>query len=204
MSTAVIDVSQEKEVVKTEIPKYLIYEMYMGKPIYYRGYEEVLAGTKTLEQIMGDSTLQSWLKIRLGIVLSQHLESLGYEVFGGELGITFKKEGWRSADLAIYKYGMELTVKYAKISPQVAIEIDVQADTKSLGGEMKYVEEKTNQYLKHGTKKVIWIFTNAGAIMEATEQNNFQINSWDKDLEIMEGVSINIAQMIENRRKPTV
>jgi hypothetical protein len=205
MSTAVLDISQEKDDVKTEIPEYLIYEMYLGQPIYYRGYEEVLNGTKTFEQIMGDSSLQSWLKTRLTIILSPLLELVGYELFAGELGITFEKEGWRAADIAIFRAGeLELSAHYAKISPEIALEIDVQADSKNLGGDMKYIKTKTNQYLAHGTKKVIWIFTNAGAIMEATEQSNFQINSWDKDLEIMEGVTVNIAQMIENRRKPIV
>lgn len=198
-----LKVSPEKEAVKTEIPEYLIYEMYMGQPIYYKGYRDVLNGTKTFEQIMGDSSLQAWLKTRLTVLLATLFEEKGYEMFSGELGITYGKEGWRAADIAIYKAGMELTVQYAKISPEIAIEIDVQSDTKDLGGDMKYIKTKTNQYLSHGTKKVIWIFTNAGAVMESTKQNKFQIDSWEKDVEVMEGISFNIAQMLEARRTKT-
>ena len=33
-----------------EIPSYLIYEMDDGKPIYYKGYKEVLAGTKDFDR----------------------------------------------------------------------------------------------------------------------------------------------------------
>jgi hypothetical protein len=44
-----------------KVPSTLIYEMDEGKPIYYRGYKDVLNKTKTLEQIMGTSILQSLL-----------------------------------------------------------------------------------------------------------------------------------------------
>ena len=37
---------------KHEIPKSLIYEEYDGKPMYYRGYKDVLNQLKTTEEIM--------------------------------------------------------------------------------------------------------------------------------------------------------
>ena len=37
----------------------LIYEMDNGVPIYYRGYKEVLNYTKTVEEIIGSSFMQS-------------------------------------------------------------------------------------------------------------------------------------------------
>lgn len=192
----------ETKIAETEVPEYLIYEMYMGQPIYYRGYEEVLAGTKTFEQIMGDSSLQGWLKTWLGHIFINLLYEKGYEIIVGELGITFKKGDWRAADVAIFKVtNLELNNQYVKAVPEFIFEIDTKANTKQVGGYMKYVSDKTNQYLAHGVKKVFWIFTNAGAVMEAKEKDNFQVSSWDKDLVIMEGVSVNIAQMIENRRK---
>ena len=46
---------------KRNIPNYLVYEIMDGKPIYYRGYQSVLNKTKTLEQIMGCSSLQAVL-----------------------------------------------------------------------------------------------------------------------------------------------
>ncbi len=201
MTTAVLEIPSKKETAKTEIPEHLIYEMYMGQPIYYKGYRDVLNGTKTFEQIMGDSSLQAWLKTRLTVLLATLFEEKGYEMFSGELGITYGKEGWRAADIAIYKAGMELSVHYAKVSPEVAIEIDVQSDTQDLGGDMKYIKTKTNQYLSHGTKKVIWIFTNASAVMESTKQKKFQIDSWDKDVEVLDDIKFNIAEMLEARRQ---
>ena len=43
------------------VPDYLIYEIMDGKPIYYRGFREVLSGKKQAEEIMGSSLLQSYI-----------------------------------------------------------------------------------------------------------------------------------------------
>ncbi len=43
------------------IPPALIYEMWQGKPVYYRGYRDVLAGKKTIEEVMSCSDLQGVL-----------------------------------------------------------------------------------------------------------------------------------------------
>lgn len=40
----------------------LVYEVLDGRPLYYRGYEDVLAGKKIPEDIMGSSSLQ-WVLI---------------------------------------------------------------------------------------------------------------------------------------------
>lgn len=40
------------------IPDYLVYEVLDGQPLYYKGYQEVLAGRQKLEDIMGSSVLQ--------------------------------------------------------------------------------------------------------------------------------------------------
>ncbi|MBK8567253.1 MAG: hypothetical protein IPN76_29005 [Saprospiraceae bacterium] len=201
MTTAVLDITSKKGTAKSEIPEYLIYEVYMGQPIYYKGYRDVLNGTKTFEQISARNTLQSWLKTRISLGNITVVENSGYEVFMGKLGIDFGPTDWRCCDIAIYKAGIELTPYHVKFAPEIAIEIDVQSDTQDLGGDMKYIKTKTNQYLSHGTKKVIWIFTNASAVMESTKQKKFQIDSWDKDVEVLDGIKFNIAQMLEARRQ---
>lgn len=43
------------------IPPALIYEMWQGKPIYYKGYRDVLAGKKTIEEVISCSDLQGVL-----------------------------------------------------------------------------------------------------------------------------------------------
>ena len=51
------------------IPPALIYERWKGKPIYYKGYRDVLAGTKTLEEVMSCSDLQGALVALLTIAI---------------------------------------------------------------------------------------------------------------------------------------
>ena len=38
---------------RRKVPDALIYEIMDGKPIYRKGYREVLSGKKTIEEIMG-------------------------------------------------------------------------------------------------------------------------------------------------------
>ena len=42
------------------VPKALIYEMVEGQPIYYRGWQSVLRGEKTIEQVMVAELGQKW------------------------------------------------------------------------------------------------------------------------------------------------
>lgn len=44
---------------KIKVPDCLIYEIMDGQPIHYKGYQDVLNGTKTAKEIMGSSSLQS-------------------------------------------------------------------------------------------------------------------------------------------------
>lgn len=191
-----------KSKAKTKkIPDYLIYEMSKGKPIYYKGYRDVLAGTKTKEEIIGDSKLQSWLKTKLAAILMTILESKGYEIFVGELGIKMEEKGWRAADCAIFKIeDIVLDKKYAHETPEIIIEIDVQADTKNFSDDMKYIREKLDEYFGKGVKKVIWIFTESKTVVTAVEPGKWIVKNWDQDVEIMTEVFFNIVKLLEQRR----
>ena len=53
----------------TTIPALLIYEEIDGRPIYYRDYRDVLNGTKEPSDIMGSSTMPSFLSAELIVLL---------------------------------------------------------------------------------------------------------------------------------------
>ncbi len=38
--------------VPKDVPAALIYELWDGKPVFYKGYRDVLAGKKTIEEVM--------------------------------------------------------------------------------------------------------------------------------------------------------
>ncbi|GAB3640652.1 hypothetical protein [Spirosoma arcticum] len=44
---------------RRRVPDALIYEIMDGKPIYRKGYRDVLSGEKTIQDIMGSSSLQA-------------------------------------------------------------------------------------------------------------------------------------------------
>ena len=123
------------------ISNLLIYEMSEERTIYYRGYRHYLAGTKTLEEIMGSSILQSVLVSRLTVLLSK-LVGKEYEVLTNELGLRFSKQSKRSADVAIYPKAalreVMMSNRYAEIAPEVVIEVDTKASFEGFTTEMDY------------------------------------------------------------------
>lgn len=183
------------------IPDYLIYEMDEGKPIYYRGYKEVLNGTKNPEEIMGSSYLQStlielikdYLKIQLG---------KKYLILSNELGLLFSKKSWRLADIAIFDRkdlrSIELVDEYLKIPPKIVIEVDTKAHFDTASDVDYYYHHKTDQLLDFGVERVIWIYTKAEKFMIAEKDKRWETANWTEDLEIMDGIIVNIPQLIEN------
>lgn len=197
MSTA----PKAREKRAQEVPEYLIYEIVDGKPIYYKGYQEVLNGTKKLEEIIGDSTLQAWLKAQLTGILYNALMEKGYEITTGELGLKLPGSTERAADIGIFKAErLELSPHYSPIPPDIVIEVDVQADTDSQS-EMEYILKKLDDYLSFGTAKVIWIFTDSQKVMVATAQKPWLTYGWGENIEVLPGLFINVQQIVGRQQK---
>lgn len=198
MTTATAKQRTKKE---KPIPEYLIYEMDEGTPIYYRDYKDVLNKKKTLEQIMGSSALQSLLVMLLLDELKIKLNS-NYLRLPAELGLKFADKSWRNLDIAIYDKrkvadkSVFLTNKYIQIAPEVVIEIDTKAELKDLADPTSYFHKKTDQLLNAGVQRVIWIFTSTKKYQIAEKDQKWLMDNWTADVEVMEGVSINIADLL--------
>lgn len=194
-----ISYSQMDKLIK-DIPQALIYEMVDGKPIYYRDYQAYLSGDKEIEEIMGSSYLQSLMVSRILAFLFQNLDSKIYEILTNELGLQFAKKSWRAADIAIYAkeslFGLRPENKYLEIPPKIVIEIDTKAHLKELDNPFGYYQEKTDQLLKFGVEKVIWIFTETQKVMLAEENKDWVISDWTKSFHLEEHIKINISQLI--------
>lgn len=183
-----------------KVPEALIYEIVDGRPIYYKGYRDVLNGKLNLEAVMSESSLQAWLKARLSSLLFAALEPKGYDVLTGELGLILGKDSRRGADLSVFRSeNLVLDADYAKIPPELIIEIDIQADLEDQS-EMEYVLRKIEDYLQFGVKKVIWIFTTNRVIMTATPQKPWLTLGWDANIETIEGFTFNIAKILEGKK----
>lgn len=179
------------------IPDTLIYEMVDGQPVYYRGYREVLAGKKTVEEIMSDGNIQAWLKVQIASLIINQI-SKAYLVTGGEHGLQFRKNSWRAADIAIFKpENFEFVNTYSQKAPEIVIEIDTKADLASFGESINYYDEKNNQLFAFGVKKVIWILTDSRKVKVLTPTKRPQTFEWDADIPLIEKVVLNIQQLID-------
>jgi hypothetical protein len=85
-----------------KIPGYLIYETIDGKPFYYKGYRDVINKTKTLEEIMAASGIQSQIIHYLNIILYTIIGVAKYRFYSNETGVHI--DHWKNlaSDLAIY------------------------------------------------------------------------------------------------------
>ncbi len=187
----------------SKIPNNLIYEMNEGKPIYYRGYRDVLNKTKTAEQIMGSSALQSLIVLLIQKFLIKKLGD-DYLPMANELGFKFAKKTWRNLDLALFDkrkvkdLSIFLKDKYIEIAPELVIEVDTKAALDDIPDPSSYFQIKTDQLLNHGVKKVIWIYTASKKFMVAEKGKTWSIYSWKEELIIAEQVSFNIEKLLED------
>ena len=180
--------------------KILTYEKVRGKPIYYRNYREVLRGQLEPEAIMGSSGIQAFLiKVLVEFLLSI-LDRERYEILFNELGFLYKKGSWRNLDIAIFEKEKVkpylLEDKLIPVAPKIAIEVDTKADLSRYRSFEEYVHEKTQDLLDAGVEKVIWIFTRTKRVMEAEKGKDWIIHGWEKDVEIMGGIRVNISELL--------
>jgi len=188
------------------IPDTLVYEMQNGEPVYYAGYRDYLNGIKPIEEIRTSNLIQSMIISRLMFMLQLNLSD-EYEVLTNELGIQFEKKAWRAADMAIVKTAdieqVETKNKCLRFAPEIVIEIDTKAELSDLKNPLNYYQEKTDELLAFGIKKVVWIFSETEKVMVARKGEKWEISNWTEDIEIMEGVVVNIANLLKNKNRET-
>ncbi len=188
---------QDKDMV---IPSSLIYEEIDGEPIPYAGYEEVLNGTKTQEEIMGSSKLQMKLSQLLLKFLFVQLSDEQYEVFPGEAGMHLGKGNNLATDICIYEkeqlQGIDFDTTYFEVPPKIVIEIDTKADVKDILGD-GYLARKTRKLHEWGVEKIFWLMTDVNLIVIAAPDEDWLIRDWNKDVQLMDEVVINIGELLK-------
>ncbi len=186
---------------RRRIPKELIYEMRHGSPIYYRDYDLVLSGERSLEEVMGSSGLQFWLIDLIVRFLHQHLNLKKYQLGYGEVGYKFAPKSWYNLDIAIWeKEKVKPYLKkdsYVEVPPKVVIEVDTKADLRKFTTPMDYFHRKTKDLLEAGTERVIWIFTKEKKVWVAEKEKPWLIVDWDYKIPILEGITITLKDLVE-------
>jgi Uma2 family endonuclease len=175
---------------KKEIPRSLVYEEYNGKPLYYRGYKDVLNGLKTFEEIMGQSDTQTIINGCLLNFLYKNLDDTKYFVASNEVGFHLKSRSNISSDIVIYDKSIlqqhRLQDKYLAIAPIAVIEIDIQAETKDFGiTELDYYSLKTRKLLDFGVQEAIWFFSKTKQVFYAEPGHDWLISSWNKEIVLL-------------------
>lgn len=184
-----------------KIPPVLLYEIIDGKPVYYKGYREVVAGKKSIEEIMGASNLQSTIIEYLLIIFFKTIDLKKYRILTNEIGIHINNKNNLSGDIAIYEKDV-LPVRmadkhYISIPPKIQIEVDIDADIEGFESPDNYMYIKTNKLLDFGVEKVIWLMSNSKRVLVATKNENWQVIDWHKEIEVLDGISFNIGKYLK-------
>ena len=148
----------EQRPASKAIPRSLIYEEMDGEPIYYQGYQEVLAQQKTLDDIMGSSSLRAVIITVLLKYLYTRVDEKQYKIFTNETGLHLSEGNNLASDIAIYRQdtleGFQYDDHYFKIPLTVAVEIDTKADLSVIKWEA-YLKKKTEKLHAFGVEKII-------------------------------------------------
>ena len=189
-------VPQKVKEEKKELLKKLTYEITKeGKPIYYRGYKEVLKGKLQPEAVIGSSDLHAVLMALLVAFLAKELEK-DFIVASGELGFFTGEDTYRLLDIAVFEKGkFKLTGKYTRIPPKLVIEIDTKADLEDYGVVESYAYEKTQELLDCGVERVVWVFTRPKKVLLAEKNKDWIVHGWEKTFEVFEGVRVNLKDL---------
>jgi Uma2 family endonuclease len=188
---------------KTIVPKQFIHEELNGKILYRKGYQDVLNKTKTLEEIMGSSSLQSIIISLMLSYIYRNIEDEGYVIATNEAGLHLSHGNNLAADIALYPIetteSYQLDKHYFSIAPKLVIEVDVAIEWENRS-DVEYVSEKTQALFDFGVERVFWIFTHNRKILIATPNQDWVLRDWTKDIELLPGHIFNLQQLINKRK----
>jgi len=187
---------------KKKLLEVLTYEVVDGKPIYYRGYKEVLKGKKQPEEVMASGILHARILEYILRILFEGLDKDKYHIATGEVGVKIASKLSRSLDIGIFMKDeikeFALSTHHYPIPPVVAIEVDTKAEIGE-GGFMEYMKRKIDDLLGFGVKRVIWIFTKGEVVLIADDPKSWKVLDWDDEFEVWEGVKIKLRELIKQR-----
>ncbi|MDX2305583.1 MAG: Uma2 family endonuclease [Microscillaceae bacterium] len=176
----------------------IVYEILDGKPIFYKGYQDVLSGKKNLEEIMGTSGLQSLI---ISCIVGFLHKSFPKEfVFlTNELGLHLDKNDNHSLDIAVYKKELlkKVNNKYVEIPPHLVFEVDTKADLSTFEHPMDYLHIKTKKLLDFGVQEVIWVFSKSKMVVVAKPEADWLIKQWDQSFKILESYDFNLKTLLD-------
>lgn len=202
MVTEVVSEEVKEQEITPAIPAALIYEVWNGKPIYYKGYRDVLKGHKMPQEIMSCSDLQAVVVSILHGYLFSIINRKKYLLATNESGLHLALNDNLGNDIAIFDKAQvgKLKGKYFDVPPKVVIEVDIKADVAELPGqEADYLFEKSQKLLDFGIEKVVWVLTHSQKIFVATRgENQWAVTNWNVDVPLLDNCTLNIKQLLDD------
>jgi Uma2 family endonuclease len=196
-----VAISDENKKWET-IPEQLVYEELNGRKLYRRGYKDVINHTKTIEEIMGCSSLQGIIISILLRYLYTNTSDDQYEIITNEIGLHVSLGNNLSSDIILYdaedakKY--QFDEHYFNIAPKMVIEVDVKIDLEKIS-DVDYIADKTQTLFGFGVERMIWVFTTKRKMILAQPYQDWIIRDWSKDFDIIDGHVLNLMAMIEKK-----
>ena len=198
--TAVATIDENKKI--TSIPEILVYEELNGRKMYRKGYKHVINQTKTIEEIMGCSSLQGAIISILLRYLYTHTDENEYEIFTNEAGLHVSLGNNLSSDIILYNAEDALKYQYDNyyfnVAPKMVIEVDIKIELEDMTS-VDYWTKKTERLFSFGVEKVIWIFSEDKKIILAEPNKDWLVRNWAKDFELMPDHILNIQKMIDKK-----
>ncbi len=118
-----------------------------------------------------------------------------YWIMTNETGVHLDHGNNLAGDIILYERKRlkpaDINNQYVKIPPNVVIEVDTKADLSILKFE-EYLKKKTTKFHHFGVDKIIWILTASSQVIIALPNQNWLLVDWNKDIEIMNGITFNI------------
>jgi len=200
-SSTALGKAKKDQTRKRELLKLLTYERRERKPIYYRDYKRVLVGELPPEAVMGSGFLQAVLVQLIATYLWQHLGK-NYLIATNEVGFKISKATWYNLDIAIWNredIKKPLPKGYIEIPPKVVIEVDSKVDLEEFEKKfgIEYYTAKTEDLLKAGVEKVIWVFTPSQKVLVAEKDKPWLVVDWNYPVEVLEGVVLNLKSLVK-------
>lgn len=182
-----------------EIPSSLVYEVLNGRPLYYRGYKEVMAKNLNPESVMGSSSLQSIVVSLIHGYILNNRDKKKYIPVTNEAGVHLDVKNNLSCDVAIFEKGtFAITTKYFDVPPKIVIEVDVKIDLSDFDGiEFNYVAEKTQRLFDFGVERVLWVLSKTRRVFVAVPNQDWIFTDWSNDIPVMDGCILNVKRLLD-------
>lgn len=181
------------------IPPSLVYEVLNGKPLYYRGYKEVMEKNLNPESVMGSSSLQSILVSLIHTYLMNNRDKKRYIPLTNEAGVHIDLGNNLSCDVAVFEKGsFNITTRYFDTPPKIVIEVDVKIDLADFDGiEFNYVAEKTQRLFDFGVERVLWVLSKTRRVFVAVPNQDWIFTDWSNDIPVMDGCVLNVKRLLD-------